>query len=77
MNSVTLSLDKITKGFYSKSVDGVTIELINPKSYTHGLSEDNQWKLTIETKNELAIEAWFDTKKEAIKSGTIWVMQNI
>jgi len=55
MKTVTLSLDKITKGFYSKSVDGVTIELINPKSYTHGLSEDNQWKLTIETKNELAI----------------------
>ena len=69
-----LDLKRIMPGQYSVSAEGVSITISNP--YRMLKDGSNAWQLWIEVNGEVVVNEWFDTKKQANKFGTNWVINN-
>ena len=69
-----LNLKRTMVGHYSVSAEGVSITISNP--YRMLKDGSNAWQLWIEVDGEVVVNEWFDTKKQANKFGTNWVINN-
>ena len=69
-----LDLKRIMPGQYSVVAEGVSITISNP--YRMLKDGSNAWQLWIEVDGEVVVNEWFDTKKQANKFGTNWVINN-
>ena len=77
---VTLNLKKECNGYYSNSFDGITITVCNSfrmMKNTGANAGSDEWQLTIENEKNVLFQAWFKTKKEAMKQGAIYVVNNL
>jgi len=74
-NEKTLSLKKVSKGYYEIEADGITINVSNPFIQC-GKGATNGWQILIYGKG-FDVDEWFNTKKQAIKFGTKWVLDNL
>ena len=72
---ITLNLKKQRQGYYSISDNGIEITISNPFK-CNGMGTD-KWQLNILSGNNLIVNEWFATKKDAVKIGTNWVIENI
>ena len=74
---MTLSLSKKSKGIYEVENNTILIQVSNPFSAL-GVGT-NGWQIVIEDKvnNDCLASEWFDTKKDAIKFGTSFVLNNL
>ena len=77
---VTLNLKKECVGYYSNKFDNITITVCNSfrmmKNTGANVGSD-EWQLTIETEKDILYQSWFKTKKEAMKKGAIYVINNL
>ena len=69
-----LNLKRTMKGQYSVVAEGISITISNPYRMLNDGS--NAWQLWIEVDGEVVVDEWFDTKKQANKFGTNWVINN-
>lgn len=69
-----LDLKRISKGQYGVSAGNVSITISNP--YRMLKDGSNAWQLWIEVDGEVVVNEWFDTKKQANKFGTNYVINN-
>ena len=69
-----LDLKRIMPGQYSVTAEGISITISNP--YRMLKDGSNAWQLWIEVDGEVLVNEWFDTKKQANKFGTNWVINN-
>ena len=69
-----LDLKKTMAGQYSVNAGNVSITISNP--YRMLKDGSNAWQLWIEVDGEVVVNEWFDTKKQANKFGTNWVINN-
>ena len=69
-----LDLKRIMPGQYSVTAEGISITISNP--YRMLKDGSNAWQLWIEVDGEVVVDEWFDTKKQANKFGTNWVINN-
>lgn len=71
----TLNLKKQHKGSYKLQTENISITVENPSLMFSDSSKG--WQLVIMNSNEELLNEWFSTKKEAIKFGTNWVINNL
>tara|TARA_R110002072_G_scaffold256167_3_gene415009 strand:- start:744 stop:959 length:216 start_codon:yes stop_codon:yes gene_type:complete len=68
---MTLSLNRVAKGYYENNVGVIRISLNNPYIY---LGEgSNSWQLTIEVDGDELVSEYFDTKKQASTFGAQFI----
>ena len=75
-----LNLKRKYKSHYEVKQGGLTITIVNPFK-ANGMGSDS-WNLVIEfydgnEENYIYISEYFDTKKQANKFGTNWVINNL
>ena len=73
-----LTLKKQHAGYYSRTVDSLTISVSNGTLEAE-LSDKIQWQLTIEdysVQDEPLVREWFNTKREAYKCAVNWLMSD-
>ena len=69
-----LNLKRIMPGQYSVKAEGISITISNP--YRMLKDGSNAWQLWIEVDGEVVVNESFDSKKQANKFGTNWVINN-
>ena len=71
----TIALNKQCGGYYTKTVNGITITVCSTFSLIGEGSKD--WQLVIENEEDVVISAFYNTKKDAYKDATKWVIENM
>jgi hypothetical protein len=69
---MTLSLNKIRKGEYSKQVGDIKIEVSKWNDWTIVITDESKTLEGYTLVNEV-----FDTKKQCMEFGTKWVIENL
>ncbi len=69
-----LNLKRIMSGKYNVEAGDISITISNP--YRMLKDGSNAWQLWIEVNGKVVVNEWFDTKKQANKFGTNWVINN-
>jgi len=76
--TMKLNLKKQHSGYYSRTVDSLTIS-VNNGSLEALPSERVEWNLTIEdysVQDEPLLREWFKTKREAYECAVNWLMSD-
>ena len=71
----TLNLKRISKGSYEIQSNGIILSVSNPYIQC-GKGATNSWQILI-FGNGFDVNEWFNTKKDAVKFGTQWVLENL
>lgn len=72
----TLSLNKQCKGYYTKTVNDITITVSNAFIQC-GYGSSKDWNLVIENKEDVVVNSFFANKKDAYSNATKWVIENM